>query len=59
MWPGGQGVLVMHTDFKIWDLPKSHHVDNAGVSPVLAKTFTGYHADYIQAKFPINCCVAQ
>ena len=49
-WPRGQEVQAMYTGFKIWDLPKSHHMEDASLSPVCAKIFT----DYPMAKVDID-----
>ena len=56
MWPRGSGNIH---GLKIWDIPKSHHTDDAGLSPVCTKIFTDYSLAKIQVKFPTNCCVAR
>ena len=42
VWPGGRGVYATDIGLKFGTSPKSHHVDDAGSSPVRAETFTGY-----------------
>ena len=42
MWPGGQGIYATDIDLKFGTSPKSHHVDDAGSSPVCTETCTGY-----------------